>query len=258
MRIVIHSYISLLVIGGAAVAQSNAPVRAATTNMPAPAVAVAPPPVLAPPAPVVQPASVPPPMPDVATDSFWRRELATARRIVGGRTYDITPLVRWHMQPSEPERPLKAWVLVIGTVGANTAYGWDVTGFVDGQRLPSPFIIRNPPTELLSDFNRSKASYASLQRRQAGSQVGLQRAKSLLAETQEAFRAAGVFRFAGDALDLREQAVKDIEADMAATDEAIKQLEADGLDSERAICPALFRNEDGALAGCRGCLTTGR
>lgn len=228
MRCAVQSFISLLVFGGAVLAQSNAPARTVGTNVPG-AVAVAAPPAGAAvlPAPALSEA---PPLPDGTSASFWQRELATARRIVGGHTFDITTLVRWHMQSTTPERPLKGWVLVVGTVGPNTAYGWEVTGFIDGQRQPAPFIIRSPPTELLADFNRRRAAYATMQRRLAGSQNELLRAKDLLADTEVAFRRAGAFRVAGDLLDLRGQAVKDLEADIAATDEALRRFDTGGLD----------------------------
>jgi hypothetical protein len=223
----------LVAASGALLGQSNAPARAGGTNPPGP-VAVAAPAVLAPPpaatalpAPAVTEA---PALPDAASASFWQRELATARRIVGGHTFDITALVRWHIQPTTPERPLKGWVLVVGTVGANTAYGWEVTGFIDGQRQPAPFIIRSPPTELAADFNRRRAAYRDLERRQSGLRSELPRAKEQLADTEAAFRRAGAFRVAGDLLDLRGQAVKDIEAELAATDEALRNFDTGGLD----------------------------
>lgn len=156
--------------------------------------------------------------------------MATSRRVVGGQTYDISSLVRWHMQPTAPERPLKAWVLVIGTVGPNTAYGWEVTGFVDGQRQPGPFIIRNPPAELVADFNRRKAAYAGLLQRQARLQNDLKRAQDLLGQTEDYFRRNAIIRVAGDLLDLRGQAVKDTQADLAEAEEAVRRFDTGGLD----------------------------
>jgi hypothetical protein len=214
-----------------ACAQTNAPARLPATNAPAPVSIAAPAP-----APVVAPAAPDPgapTLPDASATGFWQRELATARRIVGGQTYDITSLVRWHMQSTQPaaaERPLKAWVLVIGTVGPNTAYGWEVTGFVDGQRQPGPFILRNPPAELLADFNRRKAAHAALLQRQARLQTELKRAQDLQAETEEYFRRNALIRVAGDLLDMRGQAVKDTQADLGEADEALRRFDTGGLD----------------------------
>jgi hypothetical protein len=207
-------------------AQTNAAPRPAA---PAPVAAAAPAPV----APATPPDPGAPTLPDPTAVGFWQRELATARRIVGGHTYDISSLVRWHMQSGAAgasERPLKAWVLVIGTVGPNTAYGWEVTGFIDGQRQPGPFIIRNPPAELLADFNRRKAAYVALQQRQARLQSELRRAQDLLAETEEYFRRNAIIRVAGDLLDMRGQAVKDTQADLGEVDEALRRFDTGGLD----------------------------
>jgi hypothetical protein len=223
--LVTRYFFGLLLAGGAVFAQSNSPARA--TVAPAPAPAPLPPATLAVPP---QPAPEAPALPDATATGFWRRELATARRVVDARTYDITSVVRWHMQPTTPERPLKAWVLVIGTPGQNTAYGWEVHGFIDGQRQPTPFIIRNPPKELLTDFQRRSAAYAALQRQQSSLRSALKPAQDALAETEAAFRRAGAFRVAGDLLDLRGQAVKDIEAGIAEADEALQRFDTLGLD----------------------------
>jgi hypothetical protein len=217
--------------GLTASAQTGVPPRVQATNVSVPVVRAtpAPPPGVPPTAP--DPAA--PTLPDASATGFWQRELATARRIVGGQTYDISSLVRWHMQSAQPgaaERPLKAWVLVVGTVGPNTAYGWEVTGFLDGQRQPGPFIIRNPPADLLADFNRRKAAYAALQQRQARLQTELKRAQDLLSQTEEYFRSNAIIRVAGDLLDMRGQAVKDTQADLGDTDEALRRFDTGGLD----------------------------
>jgi hypothetical protein len=169
-------------------------------------------------------------MPDLSAAAFWQRELATARRIVDGRTYDISALVRWHRQGSTTERPLKAWVLVVGTVGPLTAYGWEVTGFIDGQRQPSPFIIRNPPEELRADFYQRKARYLALQQHVERLRNELARAQELLARTEEEFRRAALIRVAGDLLDLRGQAVKDLQAELSLAEEQARQFDTGGLD----------------------------
>lgn len=220
MQRVVAIVLGLLVPGGPLPAQTNAPARP-----PAPAPASS-----APAAGAAAVAGNVPAVPDASAVGFWQREMATARRIVDGRTHDISALVRWYRQPGTAERPLKAWVLVVGTVGPLTAYGWEVTGFIDGQRQPLPFIVRNPPEELRADFNRRKAHYAAMQQRVARLQDELARAQELLARTEEEFRRAALIRVAGDLLDLRGQAVKDLQAELELAEEQMRQLNTGGLD----------------------------
>lgn len=121
-------------------------------------------------------------LPVVAQTNLLQAELKTARRIVDGRTMDITPLINWvHLKPAT-ERPLKGWLRVQGRVLGENSYGWVVQGSFDGVGQPKPFILRNPPKESRDEFNRMKTQYAALQRRQTNLQAGIK-------EAQEAFDA---------------------------------------------------------------------
>jgi hypothetical protein len=69
-----------------------------------------------------------------------------------------------------------------------------------------------------------------MQQRVARLQDELARAQELLARTEEEFRRAALIRVAGDLLDLRGQAVKDLQAELELAEEQMRQLNTGGLD----------------------------
>jgi len=189
------------------------------------ALAQAPAPTNAPAAPVSAQQSPPP-----SQTNFWSRELRTVKRVVNGRTIDLTPLVRWYQQAPTANRPLRAWVLVTGKFVSQTAYGWQVSGYTDNEQQARPFIIKNPPTESLAEFNRLKARFNVLLQRQTRLNADLQRAQQLYTDTEEDYRRRGYVRFGGDLLDQRQVAVNQLRGELARLGQDIQVFEALGQD----------------------------
>jgi hypothetical protein len=170
------------------------------------------------------------PMPPTTDTNYWAGELRSVKRVVNGRTMDITSLVRWQMDPGSAARPLKAWVLVTGRLSGQTAYGWQVTGSIDGQPQPRPFIVKNPPTESLAEFNRLKQQFTLLTQRQDRLNAQFQSAQQLYEQTDAEYLRMGYLRFGGDLLDQRRRAVADLRADGADLDKQIQAFDTRGQD----------------------------
>jgi hypothetical protein len=182
------------------------------------------------PAPVVVPAPPAFQPPASTATNFWAGQLRAAKRIVVGRTMDITPLVRWQMNSPNSDRPLKAWVFVAGKLTAPTASGWQVTGAVDGQQQPRPFLVRNPPVEAQAEFNRLKQQFNALLQRQTRLTPEIQSAQDLLERTEAEFRRLYWPRSAGDLLDQRQKALNDLKAEQTKINAEIQDFDSSGHD----------------------------
>jgi hypothetical protein len=89
------------------------------------------------------------------------------RRVVSGRTIDLTPLFHWWTNHSG-DRPLRAWVQVRGTISSKNASGWVIsgnaerssakTGESDGQSSTAvaahQFLLKHPPIQEEAEFER--------------------------------------------------------------------------------------------------------
>ncbi|MBI3880712.1 MAG: hypothetical protein HY301_11715 [Verrucomicrobia bacterium] len=158
-----------------------------------------------------------------AQTNDWARELQNSKRIVSGRTIDITPLVNWQSKQLQSPRPLTAWVQITGRITATNIHGWAVLGSVDGQPQLKPVIIRNPPKELTDEYNRMKAQFTVLERTQARASADLETAQQRYEQTDAEFKRAQLIRFSGDAL---EMALDNVNAARAAATRASVAAEA--------------------------------
>jgi hypothetical protein len=93
--------------------------------------------------------------------------ISDPRRVVMGRTIDLTPLFHWWTNHSG-DRPLRAWVQVRGTITSKSASGWVVSGNAerstaragdsDGQAsapaAAHQFLLKNPPIQDEAEFER--------------------------------------------------------------------------------------------------------
>lgn len=216
-----------LIAAGAIAAQTNRPVVPAQP-IPGPPVVLAPPaaPVVAPPDANGQPWQPPP----VSVTNFWNAQLRSSKRVVNGVTIDVAPLVRWYMGASGSPRPLTAWRFVTGKFVAQTAYGWQITGYLDSELQARPFILKNPPTAALTEFQQIKKSYDGMLQRQAQLEANLERAEDLYAQTEAEFKRQNYFRFAGDGLDQRLDAVNALKAGLARLNYELQTFDGRGHD----------------------------
>lgn len=96
-----------------------------------------------------------------AKAQLQKDELAATKRIVAGRTVDLSPLVDWvEAKDEKAARPLPNWSTVEGTIVGNSAYGWIVKGKVDGKL--AKFVLRNPSADKLIEFQQLKQQYQVL------------------------------------------------------------------------------------------------
>lgn len=84
------------------------------------------------------------------------------RRVIGGKTVDLTPLFQWDQgqRAGRPERPLKAWIRVQGTVVKAVGGGWEVDALYqgpDGRRQRGKIFLKNPPVQEQAEFERARA-----------------------------------------------------------------------------------------------------
>lgn len=160
-----------------------------------------------------------------AQTNDWARELTTAKRIIGGRTMDITALVNWHMQASKTERPLKAWVQVTGQIVNTNANGWVIRGAIDGESQAKVFIIRNQPVALQSQYNQLLRAFAQLERLHKVAQDEFDLAKQRYDNTEAEFKRQNYIRFSGDGLDLALDGVNGARTAMDRSSQALQNFD---------------------------------
>jgi hypothetical protein len=176
-----------------------------------------------------------------ARGATLEEDLKSARRIVDGRTHDLTALIRWdHTTNNRPARPLKGWVKITGQFVRENMHGWVVQGEIDGQPQPRPFIVRNPPKATLTEFNRLRAQRAALvlQRDRLADEVAA--LDKSATEIQEQQRQLG---FAYDPLlDARFSGLPRLRTQLADLDRQVKSFDSRGFDLDagyRLNCFAL-------------------
>lgn len=212
----------------------------------------------------------------------WPRHLKEARRIINGVTINLTPLIKWQQdqelaadtaggnQPPPPvpavkpaigvaakpgappaagERPLKPWSYIKGVIVEQPGYGWVVRGTVDGQAA-SVVVLRNPPKDRLDEYNRLKAQLAAARQRVARAEANVAAAQKLLADTELEFRQNNYIRFGGDALEIRNEELRDAKLALAGVAQGVDQFETHGYDLTKDFMVQCFAMRTGqAIAG---------
>jgi DNA-binding TFAR19-related protein (PDSD5 family) len=128
--------------------------------------------------------------------------LDSPKRVVDGRTVDLTPLFHWWTN-RHGSRPLTAWVRVGGAVTATNSLGWVISGHPEkssahakqngrepANRDPSQFILKDPPLEEAADFARLHQELKQAQAEKARLQSEASTAKAQEAQVQKAMRGA--------------------------------------------------------------------
>lgn len=111
-----------------------------------------------------------------------------ARRMVNGRTVDLTPLIKWWTNHSGA-RPLTAWVHVRGPIVGTNAGCWVVQAQVEhthrpesgGETAPSAsdkLLLKNPPIQEMMEFQQLSAQLKSLEEARGQVHSQEQQAKS--------------------------------------------------------------------------------
>src|SRR5437879_646368 len=73
------------------------------------------------------------------------------KRMIGGHTVSLQPLLDWWANPRGGVRPLSGWKHLRGTIVREMAYGWIIEGKAEGEHS-SQFLVKNPPVERLRKF----------------------------------------------------------------------------------------------------------
>jgi len=141
----------------------------------------------------------------------------SARRIIGGVTVDLAPLIKWE-KTKRGDRPLAHWFHVRGTVESENAVGWVLRADLDGsQGKGGKIILKNAPREEAAEFGRLEAQRDGLNREKAR----LERRANRPVEDKTVFTRRGVRK----TRDPRRNEVADARADLKDVNRQIKELD---------------------------------
>ena len=100
--------------------------------------------------------------------------LKDPKRVINGRTVDLTPLFHWWAKRGD-DRPLAAWAHVSGEVVGTNGFGWTVSAHLDEKEKAAAadksgsdkIILRNPPWHDRAAFDQLVAKKKSLEQQKS-------------------------------------------------------------------------------------------
>ncbi len=219
----------------------------------------------------------------LTTTNEWARQFKEARRVINGVTINLTPLIKWQQeqelamvagganQPPPPpvpaakpapgiavkpgaagasgDRPLKPWSYIQGVIVETPGYGWVIRGTVDGQSA-GLIVLRNPPKERLDEYNRLKAQLAAVRQRVGRGEANVAGAQKRLSDMELEYRQNGYIRYGGDALEMRNEELRDAKLALARLNQDIEKFDNHGYDLTKEFVVQCFAMRTGqAVAG---------
>jgi uncharacterized protein YlxW (UPF0749 family) len=182
--------------------------------------------------------------------------LKSPKRMISGRTVDLTPLFQWWSQKNG-DRPLSAWLHVTGEIVGTNAAAWIITAETDSKAEGSnpadkKIILRNPPLQDRAEFEQLLAQKKTLEAQKASLNSEAEQADAKLKDISQErkvarerhVRAGGLNAQSGKLKQEEKRAKAEVKPIQAQIDELDKKLKPYGSTDHYVIdCFALKTSE---------------